>query len=213
MPAATEAPGAAATITALRAEVESVRATATAAARALPATTGPGSPPAEPSPAGPSPSVPRPAASPATKATQPPPAVDPAIQAKAATGTAERVVRALQDSGLPVGEVRTYTAENDPDNLLGRPGGYLAKAAFRDTRLEPRSPAEFSVLDGGIVEVWPSEDAARRRSEAIRRAAEGNPDLVEYSAGKGPVLLRISRRLTPDQAAAYEAALNRLGSG
>lgn len=210
-PAAPEAPGAAATISALQAEVARTRATATAAAQerpALSATTPTGNPPTVPSPV-----APRPAASPAAKATQLPITVDPTVQAKAAAGTAERVVRALQDSGLPVGDVRTYTAENDPDDLLGRPGGYLAKAAFRDSRLEPRSPAEFSILDGGIVEVWPSEDAARTRHQSIRRDAEGNPDLVEYAAVKGPVLLRISRRLTPDQAAAYETALNRLGSG
>lgn len=207
-------PESAGTVQALTAELERVRATATAAAQAIPL------PVTVTIPATGAASSPLPSASAGTRAGEPPSTVPPPLptggspaQVKAATGTAERVVQALQEKALPIGETRTFMAGDDPEELLGRPGGYLAKTAFRDTRLDMRVAERVETVDSGTVEVWPTEEAARRRREFLTRRGETAPDLVEYGYVKGPVLLRLSKRFTPDQAAAYDAALAGLGSG
>lgn len=42
--------------------------------------------------------------------------------------SAEDVVHALRNAGLPLGEVEGYNATTDPNNQLGRPNGYTAKS-------------------------------------------------------------------------------------
>jgi hypothetical protein len=39
---------------------------------------------------------------------------------------ATEVVQALENEGMPIGESKTYTAENDPNELLGRPSQYTS---------------------------------------------------------------------------------------
>ncbi len=104
-----------------------------------------------------------------------------------------------------------FTAGNDPNKLLGRPGGYTSKASFTDSRVPPEDvigASDGAVEYGGSVEVFETEDAARRRKEFIDRV--GAPLAVEYSWVSGPVLLRVSRILTPDQAGEYEEALTEI---
>jgi hypothetical protein len=65
----------------------------------------------------------------------------------------------------------TYTAENDPNHLLGRPNGYASKVSFTDSRvdqklLESRRPAAIDA--GGSVEVYPDADGAARRAKYIQ---------------------------------------------
>jgi hypothetical protein len=107
------------------------------------------------------------------------------------------------------GEV--YTAETDPNKLLGRPNGYTSKATFTDTRIDPASVPRAtpgSVDAGGSVEVFDTEAAASARQQFIKQTMQTAQILgTEYSYVDGPVLLRISQQLTPEQAAEYEAAL------
>src|SRR5947209_3533436 len=49
--------------------------------------------------------------------------------------TAAQIVQELKAKGLLIGEVFSYTAENDLNHLLGRPGQYTGKTEFIDTRL------------------------------------------------------------------------------
>jgi hypothetical protein len=122
--------------------------------------------------------------------------------------TAEAVVAALKASGLPVGDVVVYTAETDPNKLLGRPGGYAGKAAFRDTRIT--STGEIKVDSGGDVEMFASEAEAKARADYVLGVVKVLPLVSQYVYHSGPVVLRLSRELTPDQAAAYETALKAL---
>src|SRR5947209_6998946 len=68
--------------------------------------------------------------SPPTKtalATTPPttvPTTAPTPKPAHAGQTATQIVQALKAKGLPIGEVFSYTAENDENKLLGRPGQY-----------------------------------------------------------------------------------------
>ena len=50
--------------------------------------------------------------------------------------TAEDVVNALKNGGLPIGETEVYDATTDPNHQIGRPNGYTSKANFSDTRFE-----------------------------------------------------------------------------
>lgn len=130
--------------------------------------------------------------------------------ARAATDAAGVVAR-LKTAGLPVGAVIVYTAATDPNHLLGRPGGYLSKAGFADTRINPKDAKDDSpgAVDlGGDIEVFADAAGANARADYIRKAMAAMPMLgTQYEYVSGPVLLRLSQVLTPDQAAAYKKAL------
>src|SRR5215211_2947868 len=122
--------------------------------------------------------------------------------------SADEVLQELKDEELPIGESVAYTAKNDPNDLLGRPNQYTSKVMFNDTRLKPDSIAkEFDVQNGGSIEVFKDEDDAIARAKYLRNLTKSLSPLAEYSYRKGTVLLRLSHRLTPNQAAEYEDAL------
>jgi hypothetical protein len=123
--------------------------------------------------------------------------------------------------------VRSFSAEDDPNKLLGRPGQYTSKANFHDNRLEapvsrgkcdpvpagaPSSaepvchdtPKDPGVDDGGSVEFFASAGDAKRRHEYVSKLTEATPPFAEYSYLGGAVLLRLSHELTPSQAKAYQ---------
>jgi hypothetical protein len=96
-----------------------------------------------------------------------------------------------------------FTAATDPNHLLGRPNGYLSKAAFSDTRAA-------SAAAEGSVEVFPDEAGATARQHYITSIAKsGVAFAAEYDYLRGPVLLRVPQALTPEQAAEYEQALGK----
>jgi hypothetical protein len=116
---------------------------------------------------------------------------------------------------IPVGEDFNYSAANDPNSLLGRPGGYTSKVNFTDDRLgapppRPAGPDDIDVSDGGSVEVFGSASDADKRAKYVRSLTRGNPLLGEYSYVRGRVFLRVSKDLTPAQADKYRRALSRL---
>lgn len=123
--------------------------------------------------------------------------------------TAAEVTRALAKSE-PVGKVRVLTASTDPNHLLGRPGGYVSKTLFADRRVRGESLADGTVA-GGSVEVYPAAAGALSRGKYLARVSAAIPVLgTEYDYVAGPVLLRLSGRLTPVQAKGYERALARI---
>ncbi|MFE5757542.1 hypothetical protein ACFQ7M_19395 [Streptomyces massasporeus] len=66
------------------------------------------------------------------------------------------------------------------------------------------------VSRGGAVEAFDSAADAKARADYIESVTKGMPALTEYRYLSGPVLVRVSRHLTPDQAAEYEAAVKKL---
>ncbi|MEY9895691.1 hypothetical protein ABIA35_009834 [Catenulispora sp. MAP12-49] len=137
---------------------------------------------------------------PAAHTTVPPTAAD-----------AAAVIARLKAAGLPIGTVTVYTAANDPNHLLGRPGGYTSKASFADTTVKPdqaRDSSAGSVDLGGSVEVYADNASATARADYITKSEKSMPMLgTEYDYVSGGVLLRLSQVLTPDQAAAYKKVL------
>lgn len=119
--------------------------------------------------------------------------------------TAGAVVERLKTAGLPIGEIVAYTAESDPNKLLGRPNQYTGKANFHDTRL-PATP-DMSTSGGGSVEIFATEADTQARKTYVEGLGKQMPALVEYDYLAGRVLLRLSRALSPEQARQYEQAL------
>jgi hypothetical protein len=119
---------------------------------------------------------------------------------------AGEVLAHLQAFGLPIADVVIYDAATDPEGLLGRPGQYVAKATWRDTRVNAAGPAA-GIDAGGNVEVFASGDDLRVREETLD-AAGGSSASVEYRYASGLILLRLSPLLAPEQAEDYAAVLS-----
>jgi hypothetical protein len=123
--------------------------------------------------------------------------------------TAQQAVAALGKSIPELKLTQVYTEANDPNHLLGRPGGYTSKAAFSDSRV---SSADVEGLDndaierGGSVEVFKTEKEAKSRADYIETIAKSMPSATEYHYITGGILVRVSKLLTPTQAKDYEAA-------
>jgi hypothetical protein len=123
---------------------------------------------------------------------------------------AEQVVTELAGKISTAEPGVVFTAETDPNKLLGRPNGYLSKATFTDARIPSDGLAAEpgSVAAGGSVEVFADEDRAVSRKDYVDGIGQAAPALAnEYSYLDGPVLVRVSGQLTPSQAAEYEAAV------
>jgi hypothetical protein len=87
-----------------------------------------------------------------------------------------------------------YTSSNDPDRLLGRPGQYVGKVVFVDTRIAPA---------GGSLEVFRNSADVAARVAHLRQAAQPG----EYLYTSGSTLLRLSTALPPEAAEDYATAL------
>jgi hypothetical protein len=109
-------------------------------------------------------------------------------------------------SALDAGKVRTWTAEDDPNKLLGRPGGYTSAATVVDKRVDCDDPKEPGASCGATVEVFASAAAAKARSDYIQAILSGGGAFgTEYHTLAGPALLRVTGELTPAQASKYAA--------
>jgi hypothetical protein len=129
---------------------------------------------------------------------------------------AQQVVTQLAQHIPTVTPSGVYTADTDPNHLLGRPGGYLSKASFTDTRISSPSLAgdpAGAVERGGSVETYADAAEARNRMVYIQGIAKSNPMFGEYDYTAGPSLIRVSRLLTPQQAADYQSAAQRITAG
>lgn len=131
--------------------------------------------------------------------------------------TAEQVTRQLSAYVPTARLVTVFDAESDPNKLLGRPNGYLSKAVFADSRTDDNSMIGVSAdgrQRGGSVEVFADEAGATTRRNYIQEIGKRLPLLgSEYDFQNGPILVRITRQLTPQQAAEYESALADIVAG
>ena len=128
-------------------------------------------------------------------------------------GTAEQVAAYLEQGISSMSTSVVYTAATDPDHLLGRSGGYRSKAAFTDSRIQPGEVAGTgaSPVDlGGVIETYATAGQARARAAHLQATLSGL-DAAEYHYYAGASLIRVSRILTPVQAADYQQAAEALG--
>ncbi|MET8643025.1 hypothetical protein ABZX69_14415 [Streptomyces sp. NPDC004074] len=105
------------------------------------------------------------------------------------------------------------TPENDPNHLLGRASQYTSKITFTDSRISAADvdgTGKRDIERGGAIEVFADPADAKARADYIQGFAKSTPTVAEYDYVHGAVLVRVSRDLTPAQAAAYKTAANRL---
>jgi hypothetical protein len=97
---------------------------------------------------------------------------------------------------------QTYTAEDDPNHLLGRPNGYSSKTTFGDSHVKADDVGylkEDAVERGGSVEVH-HDEAAKARKGLHPGSGKGPARSRRIRLRQGCVSVRASRFLTPDQA-------------
>lgn len=129
----------------------------------------------------------------------------------ATTSTPQTLIAKFKTAGLPVASTYTFTAENDPNHLLGRPNGYVAKMAWTDSRIKASDPgandSPGGVGGGGSIEQYPDHGGAKSRARYIQSAEKALPMMgTEYDYVVGNALVRVSSQLTPAQAEAYKKA-------
>ena len=126
--------------------------------------------------------------------------------------TPKQAITKLRAAGLPIGAYRIYTASNDPNDLLGRPGQYVGKANFQDRRVPASARlGKFDTSAGGSIEVFASTEDAKRRYRYVRAVTQGMAGAyVEYDYLEGRGFLRLSAHLTPRQVRSYERAFLRI---
>jgi len=122
---------------------------------------------------------------------------------------AEAVIKALRNNGMPIARMVVFTPESDPNELMGRPGGYISKGNFSDLRIAEDSydTDDLGVDVGGSVEVFETPQDAERRYQYLMTIGKMIPFLTEYGYVVENVLLRLSKKLTPEQAEEYGTAL------
>jgi hypothetical protein len=127
-------------------------------------------------------------------------------------GTPAALIAKFKSAGLPVASTIAYTAANDPNHLLGRPNGYVAKVAWADSRIKASDPdvkdnTPGSVDLGGSIEQYPDKSGAKAREKYIQGIEKAVQFVgTEYDYVDGDFLIRVSSQLTPDQAKAYQKA-------
>jgi hypothetical protein len=129
---------------------------------------------------------------------------------------AEVVAIKLAATGLPLRTVRVYTADSDPNQLFGKPGGYTSKIEFADARtgvnlngVTNQDPVEI----GGSIEVFANAASADARLQQLRQiSAAGGQLTQEVDFRQDGVVLRLSRYLAQAQTQAYGTALTALAT-
>ena len=119
---------------------------------------------------------------------------------------AEDVLNALKAAKLPIEKDIVYTAENDPNKLLGRPNQYIGKANWNDKRVEPLTPDDRSMT----VELFASAEDLENRRKYVEAVSKSISPLAQYQYVHKNALLRLSHKLTPQQASEYEKVLKSL---
>ena len=147
------------------------------------------------------------------------------------------VIKSLKDDGLPIADEVEYSQENDPNELLGRPGEYVQKINFNDNDVIERQTEESikdlkkSETDAFKFDKKAIDDHRKSMSKLNRdkldctiEMFENSKDLdarakkIEALSGlanqyvykKGKFLLRISYDVTPDNAKKYEESFKKL---
>lgn len=148
-------------------------------------------------------------AAPATTAT---PTTAPPTTAPPEPATALAVIDSLAAAGLPIGTTVEYTDVTDPNENLGRPGQYIAKAGWIDTRVD-------CALDepgwdcGGDVELFDNPDDLDNRWNYLTGFADTPPIGGFYMWRSDTAIVRVGFVIAPSLAHEYQAALGTILGG
>lgn len=120
--------------------------------------------------------------------------------------SAESLLDAFLDAGVPIIHMEIFTSATCPNNLLGRPGEYYAKINWHDERyMEYWWGDDFIPEADATVEVFRNRSEMERRRNHIQAVQHAMPLLGgQYIFYSDTMLLRIPFRVSPESAAEYE---------
>lgn len=131
--------------------------------------------------------------------------------------TAEDMLKALQEKNENITEILVWTKENDPNGQLGRPGNYIGKADFSDSRVEEIWTTEEDKLvyglSGGTIEVFKSKGDCEKRCSYLKGfmgSDMGAFGLNQYVYKYDKVLFRVSYDVVPSAAEEYKTQMNEI---
>lgn len=121
---------------------------------------------------------------------------------------------ALKAAIPSVTKLVTITEKNDPNDLIGRPNGYVAAVVLHDSRGDCGTDFETDKVDetatdcGAKIEQWPDEAGAKRRSKHIQGIQKEMGSIAgsEWNYVKGGLLLRVGGNVPPSANEEYKAA-------
>ena len=120
--------------------------------------------------------------------------------------TIDSAITDLRRQQIPIAELVVYTADSSPMIQFRPMDHFIGNADWRDERI-PRRAAQ-GIEYSGSLEVFASSDIRHRRQRTLEMLRKGASPLSEYFYGNDRLLLRLSKRLTPEQAADYERAIS-----
>lgn len=117
--------------------------------------------------------------------------------------TAIGTVEIFIASGFPIDEVFVYTEAKG--TLLGRPGQFVEKVVWHDTRLtrETDSDGDLVLDSGGTIERFRSRQDLQTRVRYVETFDGTILSTQDYRFEIGLMLLRLPFALTPSQAEEY----------
>lgn len=123
--------------------------------------------------------------------------------------SSKELLEQLQEKNSNLSEIEEFTSETDPNGKLGKPGYYISKADFSDSRVE--QIGEY--LCGGTIETFSSEKDCESRADYLNGL--NDPDLGAFGLNQyvyqyDCVLFRVSYDLTPEQAEEYHVQMDEI---
>lgn len=131
--------------------------------------------------------------------------------APAKAPTAQNRAETIKSAVPEVVRLIVITEDNDANDIIGRVNGYVAATVLVDSRITKGCDiGKPGIACGAGIEQWPDEAAAQQRANYIKTLLSSAPVLgTEYQTVRGNLLLRVSGKLKPSAADAYQAAFNR----
>ena len=119
----------------------------------------------------------------------------------------QNLAEQIKAANSNVGEIEAFDESTDPNGNLGRPGEYISKADFEDTRLEQYG----EYLVGGTIETFENESDCNNRYEYLKTLQDSSLGMLaldQYMYKYDKAIFRIEYDLTPDQAEEYHEQID-----
>lgn len=121
--------------------------------------------------------------------------------------TATEVANGLQAQIPSIVQIVTIDETNDPNNLIGRPNGYVDGAVMYDNTVA--ACPDLGVDCGASIELWGDNAGAQARSAYIQEILASAPAFgSEYHYVVDGYLLRVSGDILPSVVTQWESAFN-----
>lgn len=124
--------------------------------------------------------------------------------------TIEGLISSFEEANLPVIDVVSYTSKSDLNELLGRPGEYIQKTNFNDSRF-----CDVGTEPVISIELFENKKDLEKRKNHLNSIMESSnfSALKYYMYDKDLILFRIPYDATPEEAKEYETVFDEYMTG